>query len=94
MTNLRAISLVVLGNIASLALAAAGDGEVTISFDKVETGKPMPRYTDQGVVFALAHQPSKSKAVGRVMFVTKDSKPSWKPCTVITISGTRMNNPR
>ena len=68
MTRLRAISLVVLGSIASLALAASGDGEVTIIFDKVETGKPMSRYTDQGVVFALAHQPSKSKAVGRVMF--------------------------
>ena len=28
----------------------------------------MPSYTDQGVVFTLARQPSKSKAVGRVMF--------------------------
>jgi hypothetical protein len=68
MMRFRAISLVVLSGLGALALAAPGDNQVTITFDKVETGKPMPSYTDQGVVFALARQPSKSKAVGRVMF--------------------------
>ena len=39
-----------------------------ITFDKVETGKPMASYTDRGVVFALSHPPTKSHATGRVMF--------------------------
>ena len=42
--------------------------EVVITFDKAETGKPVPSYTDRGVVFALAHKPAKSKAAARVMF--------------------------
>jgi hypothetical protein len=45
-----------------------GDDPVIITFDKVETGKPMPSYTAKGVVFALAHKPTKNKADGRVMF--------------------------
>jgi hypothetical protein len=68
MTSLRTITLVVLSGLGALALQARGDSQVTITFDKVETEKPVPSYTDQGVVFALARQPSKSKAVGRVMF--------------------------
>lgn len=56
-----------LGTLASAPLAA---DEVVIAFDKVETGKPMPSYTDKdrGVVFVLARKPAKSKAAGRVMF--------------------------
>ena len=44
--------------------------EVVITFDKVETGKPVASYTDkdQGVVFAPAHKLARSKAAGRVMF--------------------------
>ena len=68
MTSLRAISLVVFGGLGAFAVAATDGGQTTITFDKVETGKPMPSYTDLGVVFALARQPSKNKAVGRVMF--------------------------
>lgn len=51
-------------------LAGAPPDEVVVTFDKVETGKPMHNYTDKGrgVEFALAHQPAKSKAAGRVMF--------------------------
>lgn len=54
----------------ALAGAAPADGEVVITFDKVETGKAVPSYTDkdQDVVFALAHKPTRSKAAGRVMF--------------------------
>jgi hypothetical protein len=52
----------------ALALAAPADGPVTITFDKVETGNPMPSYEDQGVVFTLSHRPATSRAAGRVMF--------------------------
>ena len=31
-------------------------------------GKPMPKYTDRGVEFALSHPPTRSRAAGRVMF--------------------------
>jgi hypothetical protein len=57
----------ILGTLAGAPLA---DGEVVITFDKVETGKPMASYTDQdhGVVFALSRPPARSKAIGRVMF--------------------------
>ena len=60
------------------ALAVAGptvDGEVVITFDKVETGKPMASYTDQGVVFALSRRPEKSRAAGRVMFFPRLKTP-------------------
>src|SRR3954465_14192433 len=49
-------------------LVAPADDPVTITFDKVETGKPMSSYTDQGVVFALSRPPSTSRAAGRGMF--------------------------
>jgi hypothetical protein len=68
MTHSRWIGLAALGGLFALAGAVPAQGPVTITFDKVETGKPMPRYTDRGVVFALARQPARSKAVGRVMF--------------------------
>lgn len=64
MTHAGMMSLAVLG-----ALAAAPPYEpVVITFDKVEPGKPTPSYTDRGVVFALAHKPTRSKAAGKVMF--------------------------
>jgi hypothetical protein len=54
----------------ALTGAPPAAGEVVITFDKVETGKPMPSHTDKDrdVTFALAHKPTKSKATGRVMF--------------------------
>src|SRR3954451_8488908 len=68
MTRAAMTGIVFLGAIASVAFAAGG--EVVITFDKVETGKPMASYTDKGrdVVFALSRQPARSKAAGRVMF--------------------------
>src|SRR3954468_6401975 len=63
MMHARTIVLTVLG-----CLITPADDPVTITFDKVETGKPMSSYTDQGVVFALARSPSTSRAAGRVMF--------------------------
>lgn len=56
--------------LSTLTVAPPAADEVVITFDKVETGKPMPIYTDKArdVTFALAHKPTKSKATGRVMF--------------------------
>jgi hypothetical protein len=67
MTHAAMIGVVLLGTLAGAAFAA---DPVVITFDKVETGKPVPNYKhkDQGVVFALSRPPAKSKAVGRVMF--------------------------
>jgi hypothetical protein len=67
MTHARMIGLVVLG---AFAAAAPAEDAVTITFDNVETGKPMPSYTDkdQGVKFVLSRPPTKSRAAGRVMF--------------------------
>lgn len=47
---------------------AAEPREVVIDFERGEIGKPVPEWTDQGVVFALASAPVRSRAVGRVMF--------------------------
>jgi hypothetical protein len=68
MTNIRIISLAILCGLSAFALASPADDPVIITFDKVETGKPMPSYEDQGVVFKLAHKPTKNKSVGQVMF--------------------------
>jgi hypothetical protein len=42
--------------------------EVVIDFEQAEIGKPKPTWTEKGVVFALASQPTRSKATGRIMF--------------------------
>ena len=68
MTHARTIGLAVVCGFGALAVAGPASGEVVITFDKAETGKPMPSYTDQGVVFALARRPTTSRASGRVMF--------------------------
>ncbi len=65
MMHVPAISFAFLSTLAS---AAPADDAVILRFDKVESGKPMPSYKDQGVVFALAHGPAKSRAAGKVMF--------------------------
>src|SRR5579885_2653655 len=52
----------------TLTSTPRADGEVVITFDKAETGKPVASYTDQRVEFALARRPEKSRATGRVMF--------------------------
>lgn len=49
-------------------LAAAAAEEVVVTFDKAETGKPVARHTEQGVAFAPARPPAKSKAAAKVMF--------------------------
>ena len=67
MTPVRRIALAVLISIVAPALAAA-EGPVVITFDKVETVKPLPSYTDQDVVFAPSRRPTTSRATPRVMF--------------------------
>jgi hypothetical protein len=42
--------------------------EVKIDFEQATVGKPVTNWVEQGVVFALAHEPKQSKAAGRVMF--------------------------
>jgi hypothetical protein len=54
--------------IVAVLLGVPAAGEVVITFDKAEPGKPVPSYKDRGVEFALARQPARSKAAGRVMF--------------------------
>lgn len=49
-------------------VCAAGADEVVIDFEKAEIGKPVPTWTEKGVVFGLAGPLTKSKAVGRIMF--------------------------
>ena len=50
------------------AAAAARAEEVVVDFESAEIGKPVPVWTEQGVVFRLASPPTQSKAIGRVMF--------------------------
>jgi hypothetical protein len=55
--------------IALLSAVRAGDAaEIVIDFEQAEIGKPVPTWTDKGVVFKLAGPLTQSKAVGRVMF--------------------------
>jgi hypothetical protein len=68
MVHAATIAAVILGSFGPPAGEARADDEVVITFDKVETGKPMPSYTDRGIMFALSRPPAKSKAAGRVMF--------------------------
>jgi hypothetical protein len=42
--------------------------ELVIDFESATIGKPTPRWAEQGVTFGLAHQPKRSKAIGRISF--------------------------
>lgn len=64
---IRCLAAPVLALLAASAFAAAA-GEVVIDFEQAEIGKPTPTWSDKGVVFGLAGEPTKSKAKGRVMF--------------------------
>ena len=50
------------------ATAAAFGEEVVIDFEQAEIGKPVPTWTEKGVVIKLAGPLTQSKAAGRVMF--------------------------
>ena len=64
MTRRLAIPLLVL--LAGLRVARAD--EVVIDFEQAEIGKPVPTWTEKGVVFNLAGALAHSKATGRIMF--------------------------
>jgi hypothetical protein len=61
----RPIAVLVCALAFSLGARAA---EVVVHFDREEAGKPVPAYTNQGVVFSPAHAATRSAAVPRVMF--------------------------
>ena len=55
--------------LAGIALASAAHAEeLTIDFEQAEIGKPVPTWTEKGVVFKLAGPLTQSKATGRIMF--------------------------
>jgi hypothetical protein len=53
--------------IGGCALTARAE-EIVVDFEQAEIGKPTPTWTEKGVVFSLASEPTHSKAKGRVMF--------------------------
>ena len=54
--------------ILSGVVPATHAGEIVIDFEQAEIGKPVPTWTENGVVFNLAGPLAHSKAVGRIMF--------------------------
>jgi hypothetical protein len=59
------------------SIASSMSAETVIDFEQAPIGKPMTNWVEKGVVFTLAHQPTQSKAAGRVMFfphLTTDHK--------------------
>jgi len=55
--------------LAGIALASAVHAEeITIDFEQAEIGRPVPTWTEKGVVFKLAGPLTQSKAAGRIMF--------------------------
>src|SRR6187399_3019198 len=58
--------------IAFLALVgivpAVSAEEIVIDFEQAEIGKPMPTWTEKGVVFKLAGPLANTQATGRIMF--------------------------
>ena len=49
-------------------VSAGRAAEIVIDFEQAEIGKPMPTWTEKGVVFKLAGPLANSKAIGRIMF--------------------------
>ena len=55
--------------LALVGLASATRAEeIVIDFEQAEIGKPVPTWTEKGVVFNLAGPLTQSKAAGRIMF--------------------------
>ena len=50
------------------AVPAVRAEEIVIDFEQAEIGKPVPTWTEKGVVFTLAGPLTQSKATGRIMF--------------------------
>jgi hypothetical protein len=62
------MKMMILVSLIAAALFSARSEEIVVDFEEAEIGKPVTNWVEKGVTFALAHQPTKSKAVGRVMF--------------------------
>jgi hypothetical protein len=55
--------------IAAVGVASAARAEeIVIDFEQAQIGKPVPTWTEKGVVFNLAAPPAHSKAMGRITF--------------------------
>lgn len=64
MSRRRALPLLVL-----LGFVRTGSAEeIVVDFEQAEIGKPVPTWSEKGVVFSLAGPLVESKAVGRVTF--------------------------
>jgi hypothetical protein len=50
------------------AVPAVRAEEIVVDFEQAEIGKPVPTWTEKGVVFNLAGPLTHSKATGRIMF--------------------------
>jgi hypothetical protein len=50
------------------AFSASHAEEIVIDFEQAVIGKPVPTWTEKGVVFNLAGPLAHSKAIGRIMF--------------------------
>ncbi|HUQ08919.1 MAG TPA: hypothetical protein VM146_01295 [Steroidobacteraceae bacterium] len=60
---------VAIGLLASVgSVAAASAEESVLDFEQAQIGKPVPTWTEKGVVFKLARPLANSTAVGRIMF--------------------------
>jgi hypothetical protein len=64
MRRIAVLLLALVGGIASPGRAE----EIVIDFEQAAIGKPVPTWTEKGVVFQLAGPLSQSKAKGRIMF--------------------------
>lgn len=66
---MRRVSRLAVVFICGLAVCSvARAAEVVVHFDGAEIGKPVPAYTNNGVVFLPAHPATRSTAIPRVMF--------------------------
>ncbi len=66
---MRFVARLITGFFCALALGSiAPAADVVIHFNGEEIGKPVPAYTNNGVVFLPAHAATRSAAVPRVMF--------------------------
>ncbi len=63
----RRLAMTLLG-VSMAAVTPALCAEVVIDFEQAQIGKPMPEWSDKGVIFKLAGPLTHSKAAGRIMF--------------------------
>lgn len=62
----RRVAISILTLVTSITTARAE--EIVVDFEQAEIGKPVPSWTEKGVVFELAGPLTQSKAAGRITF--------------------------